>query len=153
MDARIKNPGRVLPGAGEGIGSLMAAIRSAGVPEETLELVHLRVSQINGCAFCVDMGVAQARRGGESEDRLALVAAWHDAPCFTDAERAALALAEAATRLADRTDPVPDRVWDAAARHFDEQALGALVLAVAVTNLFNRVNVSIRQPVGAPVGA
>lgn len=148
MDARIKNPGRTLPGAGEGIGQLMAAIQAGGVPQTTLELVHLRVSQINGCAFCVDMGVKQARKGGETEDRLAAVAAWYDAPYFTDAERAALALAEAATRLADRTDAVPDEVWDAAARFFDESALGALVLNIAVTNLFNRVNVSIRQPVG-----
>jgi len=148
MDARITNPARTLPGVREAVGGLMRAARSAGVPEATLELVHLRASQINGCGFCVDMGSRSARKAGESDERLAAVAAWRETPYFTDAERAALALTESATRLADRTDPVPDAVWDSAARLYDEPALAALVLAIATTNLFNRVNATTKQVAG-----
>ncbi len=148
MDARITNPARTLPGVQEAVGGLMRAARSAGVPEATLELVHLRASQINGCGFCVDMGSRSARKAGESDERLAAVAAWRETPYFTDAERAALALTESATRLADRTDPVPDAVWDSAARLYDEPALAALVLAIATTNLFNRVNATTKQVAG-----
>ena len=148
MTARIPNPARTLPGIGQAIQTILGAVRGAGVPEATLELVHLRISQINGCGFCVDLGARQARKGGESDERLAAVAAWRDTPYFDDAERAALALAEAATRLADRSDPVPDAVWDAAAEHYDPTALAALVTAIATTNFFNRVNVTVRQPVG-----
>lgn len=147
MTARIANPGRTLPGAGEAIGKLMGAIHSGGAPEETLNLTHLRASQINGCAFCINMGNTEARKNGETDQRLDLVAAWRDAPCFTDAERAALALTEVVTRLADQNDPVPDDVWAEAAKHYDDKALGAIVLNVAVTNMFNRVNVSVHQPI------
>jgi alkylhydroperoxidase family enzyme len=80
------------------------------------------------------------------------VAAWREAPWFTDAERAALALAEAITRLADRPDAVPDPVWDEAARHYDEPQLAALILWIATTNLFNRLNATIREPAGATWG-
>jgi AhpD family alkylhydroperoxidase len=148
MEARMTNPGRTLPGVGGAIGTMMGAIHGTGVPAGTLELVHLRTSQINGCAFCVDMAAGDLRKGGESDERLAGVAVWREGPWFTDAERAALGLAEAATRLADRPDPVPDEVWDEAARHYDEKALGGLLLQIALTNFFNRVNVSIRQPPG-----
>ena len=148
MDARITNPARTLPGVQEAVGGLMRAARGAGVPEATLELVHLRASQINGCAFCVDMGSRSARTGGESDERLAAVAAWRETPYYSDAERAALALAECATRLADRADPVPDDVWAEAARHYDEPALAALVLSIATTNLFNRVNATTKQVAG-----
>jgi AhpD family alkylhydroperoxidase len=127
----------------------MKAVYGGGVPQATLGLVHLRASQINGCSPCVDGGVKSARKAGETEDRLATVAAWREAPYFTDAERAALALAEAATRLADRPDPVPDQVWDAAAAHYDEKGLAAIVLMIAMTNLFNRLNVTTRQVAGA----
>lgn len=111
--------------------------------------MHLRASQINGCSSCVQSGTSHARKAGETEDRLATVAAWREAPYFTDAERAALALAEAATRLADRADPVPDEIWAETARHYDEQGLAALLLMIATTNLFNRLNVTTRQVAGA----
>ena len=111
--------------------------------------MHLRASQINGCSACVDSGARSARKAGETEERLATVAAWREAPYFSDAERAALALAEAATRLADRPDPVPDEIWDAAAAHYDEKGLAAIVLMIAVTNLFNRLNATTRQVAGA----
>lgn len=146
---RMRNPAVVIPEATRAIQSLLGATRRGGVPRATLELVHLRVSQINGCSFCVDSGSRHAREAGESVDRLFAVAAWRDAPYFTDAERAALALAEAATRLSDREDPVPDAIWDEAARHYDEPGLAALLLMIATTNVFNRLNVPIRQPVGA----
>ena len=104
------------------------AKKNGGVPAQTLELVHLRASQINGCSVCVDMHCARSQKGGETDERLFAVAAWRDAPYFTDAERAALALTEAVTRLSDRADPVPDEIWNEAARHYDEPALGVLVL-------------------------
>jgi AhpD family alkylhydroperoxidase len=131
------------------IQALFKAIGKGGVPQSTLELVHLRASQVNGCSACVDAGTRSARKAGETGERLFAVAAWREAPYFTDAERAALALAEAATRLADRTDPVPDEIWDAAASHYDERGLASLVLMIAVTNLFNRLNVTTRQVAGA----
>ncbi|MEU2118892.1 carboxymuconolactone decarboxylase family protein [Streptomyces sp. NPDC016459] len=146
--ARMTNPAYVLPEAGPAIQELLKATRRGGVPESTLELVHLRASQINGCGFCVDHGAKSARKSGVSDDKLFAVAAWREAPYFSDEERAALALAEAATRLADTSDAVPDAIWDAAADHYDEKQLAALVLMVAVTNLFNRLNVTVRQPAG-----
>ncbi len=111
MQARIKNPAMIIPGAMQAIQALSGSFHNKGVPEETLALVHLRASQINSCSSCVQAGAAGARKAGESEDRLATVAAWREAPYFTDAERAALALTEAITRLADRPDPVPDEIW------------------------------------------
>lgn len=148
MQARMQNPALVLPEAVPAIQGLLKAVKQGGVPESTLELVHLRASQINGCGYCVVGGVLSAKKSGESEERLSAVAAWRDAPFFTDAERAALALAEAATRLADRPDPVPDAVWDEAAAHYDERQLAALLLCIGVSNLFNRVNVSTKQVAG-----
>ncbi|WP_203922389.1 carboxymuconolactone decarboxylase family protein [Rugosimonospora africana] len=127
------------------INALYKEAHSAGVPGATLELVHLRASQINGCAPCVDSGARSAKKSGMSDERLFSVAVWRETPYFTDAERAALALAEAATRLADRPDAVPDEIWDAAAKHFNEKELGAIVLWIAVTNFFNRINVTTRQ--------
>jgi AhpD family alkylhydroperoxidase len=149
MDARMKNPAMVLPDAMAPIQALMAAAHTGGVDPAILELVHLRVSQVNGCSACVHSGVRSARKAGETEDRLATVAAWREAPYFSDAERAALTLAEAATRLADRPDPVPDETWQAAAAYFDESGLAAIVLMIAVTNLFNRLNATTRQIAGA----
>ncbi|MFE2229338.1 carboxymuconolactone decarboxylase family protein [Streptomyces kronopolitis] len=149
MNARMKNPATVLPEAMQPLLDVVGATRQGGVPQATLELVHLRASQINGCSFCVDGGVKSARKNGVSDERLFAVAAWREAPYFSDAERAALALAEAATRLADSADPVPDTVWDAAADHFDERQLAAILLTIGVTNLFNRLNATIRQPAGA----
>lgn len=146
---RMKNPAEVLPEAVQPIQALYATAFKSGVPPATLGLVHLRISQINGCAACLDGGARQAKKAGETDERLFAVAAWREAPYFTDAERAALALAEAVTRLSDRADPVPDAVWDEAARHFKEPALASLILGIAVVNVFNRVNVTTRQIAGA----
>jgi len=129
--------------------ALGAVSKAAGMPARTTELMHLRASQINGCAVCLDLHAKTARKEGETDDRLFAVAAWRDAPYFTDAERAALALTEAATRLSDQSDPVPDAVWDEAAKHYDEAALGALVLSIASINVWNRLNVATRQVPGA----
>jgi len=149
MQARMSNPAMILPDAMNAIQTLLKATRKGGVPSATLELVHLRASQINGCSACVDSGARSARKAGETEERLFAVAAWREAPYFTDAERAALALTEAATRLADRADPVPDEIWDEATRYYDEQGLAALIVMIATTNLFNRLNATTRQVAGA----
>jgi len=149
MQARMSNPAMILPDAMNAIQTLLKATRKGGVPSATLELVHLRASQINGCSFCVDSGARSARKAGETDERLFAVAAWREAPYFTDAERAALALTEAATRLADRADPVPDSIWDEAAQYYDERGLAALILMIATTNLFNRLNATTRQVAGS----
>jgi AhpD family alkylhydroperoxidase len=145
----MKNPAMIIPDAGQAIGALLAALRSAGLPEATEHLVHLRVSQINGCSTCLDGGARTAQKAGESTERLFAVAAWREAPYFTDAERAALALTEAVTRLSDRSDPVPDEIWEEAARHHTERELAALVLWIATANLFNRLNATTKQVAGA----
>jgi AhpD family alkylhydroperoxidase len=147
--ARIGQPAMVVPGAMEALQALGAAIAARGVPQTTIDLVNLRASQINSCGVCLLGDVRAAKKHGETDDRLAVVAGWRDAPFFTDAERAALALTEAVTRLADRADPVPDEIWDDAARHYDEQALAALVLQIANINVWNRLNVATRQVAGA----
>jgi AhpD family alkylhydroperoxidase len=144
----MKNPAMILPSAVQAIHRLQETFQDGTVPAATLALVHLRTSQINGCSACVDGGARHARKAGESDERLMAVSAWRETPYFTDAERAALALAEAMTRLSDREDPVPDAVWEEAARHYDEQSLARLILAIGVANLFNRVNVTTRQPAG-----
>ena len=149
MQPRMKNPAMIIPNAMQAILALDKSAKEGPVPLATLELVHLRVSQINGCSACVDAGAKHARKAGETDERLFAVAAWREAPYFTDAERAALALAETVTRLNDRTDPVPDEIWDEAAQHYDEQALAALILSIATTNVFNRLNVTTRQVAGA----
>lgn len=149
MQARMKNPAAIVPNAMQAILALKSAADKGGVPALTLELAHLRASQINGCGACLDGGAKSARKAGETDERLFAVAGWRDAPYFNDAERAAFALTEAVTRLGDRTDPVPDDVWNEAARHYDERALAALVLSIATTNLFNRLNVTTRQVAGA----
>jgi AhpD family alkylhydroperoxidase len=149
MQARMKHPVAIIPAAMQPIQALTKAVQGRGVPEETLELVHLRVSQINGCSFCVDAGTKSLRKLGETDERIGVVSAWREAPYYTDAERAALSLAEAATRLADRADAVSDQVWDEAADHFDEQQLAAILLMIAVTNLYNRLNAPIRHVAGS----
>jgi AhpD family alkylhydroperoxidase len=149
MQARMGNPAKILPDAMQALHALIAATQKGGVPAATVGLIHLRASQINGCSVCVDGGARHARKAGETDERLTAVAVWRDAPYFTEAERAALALAEAVTRLSDRTDPVPDEVWDEAARHYDEPALAALLLAIATINVWNRLNVATRQVAGA----
>jgi len=149
MNARMTNPAIILPDAMRAIHALQAATAQGGVPAATLGLVHLRASQNNGCSACVDSGSRHAKKAGETDDRLFAVAAWRETSYFTDAERAALALTEAVTRLADRADPVPDATWEEAARHYDEPALAALILSIATTNVFNRLNVTTRQVAGA----
>ena len=148
MQARMKNPAKIIPDAMKAIQALNAATGQGGVPPPTLGLVHLRASQINGCSFCCASGSRHAKASGETDERLFSVAAWREAPYFTDAERAALALTEAVTRLGDRADPVPDEIWDEAARHYDERGLAALILMIATTNVFNRLNVATRQVAG-----
>ncbi len=152
MQARMTNPAIVLPDAVKAVGVLYKAAHSTGLDPAILELVHLRASQINGCGGCVDSGARSARKNGETEERLFAVAAWRETPYFTDAERAALALSECATRLADRPDAVPDDVWNEAAKHFGEPELAALVLWIATSNFFNRLNVTVRQPAPLPFG-
>jgi AhpD family alkylhydroperoxidase len=125
------------------------AIGKVGVAPRTLHLVHLRASQINGCSACIDGGSRVAKKEGESDERLAVIAAWRHAPYFTDAERAALALTEAVTRLGDQEDPVPDEIWEEAAKHYPETELSALLLHICLTNIYNRLNVSTRQVAGA----
>jgi len=148
MEARMNHPAMILPGAMPALQALGAAVEKGGLPKGLLELISLRASQINGCGVCVDMHPRLARRAGETDDRLFAVAAWRETPYFTDAERAALALTEAATRLSDRPDPVPDEIWDDAARHYDEVELASLVVAIASINVWNRLNVTTRQMVG-----
>lgn len=149
MQARIKNPALSVSGALEALEQLESSAATAGIPETTLDLAHLRASQINGCSVCVDIHSRELEHAGESSERIHSVAAWRETPYFSDAERAALALTEAATRLADRPDPVPDEVWDEAARHYSEPQLAALVVAIAAINAFNRVNATTRQISGA----
>jgi len=149
MQARMKNPALLNPDTLKALQALGASVADAGIPPRTLELVHLRASQINGCSVCVDMHAHALKKGGESDQRIYAVGAWRDAPWFTDAERAALALTEALTRLSDTSDAVPDTLWQEVARHFDERALGALVVTIAQINLWNRLNVATRQVAGA----
>jgi AhpD family alkylhydroperoxidase len=145
MPARMQLPAIVLPDAMQALHALWKATRKSGVPPTTLDLVYLRASQINGCGPCLDMHSRLARKAGETEERLFAVAAWRETPYFTDAERAALALTEAVTRLADRTNPVPDEIWDEAARHYDEPALASLIISIGLINTWNRLNVATRQ--------
>ncbi|WP_327354981.1 carboxymuconolactone decarboxylase family protein [Streptomyces sp. NBC_01304] len=125
------------------------AVEESTVPNSTLELVKIRASQINGCGFCLDMHTKDATHAGETALRLNLIAAWREATVFTEAERAALELAEQGSRIADAAGGVPDEVWANAAKHYDEEQLAALVVAVAVINAFNRGNVMAQQPAGA----
>src|ERR1700677_413449 len=127
MQSRISSPALSVPGVLDALQSLSNAANEAadrsGLPRTTLELISLRASQINGCAVCLDMHTRGAKKGGETDERLFTLSAWRDTPYFTEAERAALALAEAGTRLADRSEPVPDEVFDEAAKHYDDTAL------------------------------
>jgi AhpD family alkylhydroperoxidase len=148
LTARMTHPVMVLPATMKALLALSGSTEGHGIPKELRELVHLRASQINGCSVCVDMHARDLRGGGEDAARLMTVAAWRDAPWFTAAERAALALTEAVTRLADSPDPVPDDVWAEAARHFDEEALSALLVSIAAVNVWNRLNVATRQVAG-----
>ena len=147
MEARMKNPVFLVPEVLDALQRVGALLKKTGLPLKTQQLVHLRASQVNGCGQCIDMHSRELKHLGETDDRLFVVAAWRESPLFNDAERAALALTEAATRLSDRADAVPDDVWNEAARHYDEPTLAALVLHIAQINLWNRINVTVRQVV------
>ena len=149
IQPRIPNIAGTVPEALQAMLALSKAAAKGGVPQTTHTLVHLRASQINGCSFCAEMHSRELREAGEPDERIWTVAAWREALYFTDAERAALALAEAATRLSDRSDPVPDEIWEEAARHYDDAALASLVLSIAAINAWNRLNVTTRQPAGS----
>ncbi|HEY2286322.1 MAG TPA: carboxymuconolactone decarboxylase family protein [Streptosporangiaceae bacterium] len=149
MDARLNL--FASPDAARLVKHLTAASRviaASTVPAATQELVRLRASQINGCGFCTDMHTKDALHAGETQERLSLVAAWREATVFTEAERAALELAEQGTRIADAAGGVTDEAWADAARHYDQDQLAALVFSIAVINAFNRMNVIVRQPAG-----
>lgn len=148
MQARMNNPVMVLPGAMAALQKLSAVARHSGIPATTLYLIEVRASQINGCSVCLDMHSRELKAAGEPDERIYMVGAWREAPYYSEAERAALALTEAMTRLADKSDPVPDEVWDEAARHYDESQLAGLVLAIAGINTWNRINAATRQVTG-----
>ncbi|MGN9844371.1 carboxymuconolactone decarboxylase family protein [Nonomuraea sp. H19] len=146
MEARMKSAAS--PEVMTAIQGLYKVMYSGGVDPRVMELVHLRASQINGCSPCVFAGVASAKKHGETDERLHNVVTWRETPFFTEAERAALALTEAATRIQDGAPGVTDEIWDAAAAHFDEKQLSAIILDIALTNFFNRINRTIREQAG-----
>lgn len=146
---RLNNAGMSVPTAIHALQAFTAAVDDFGLPRAIVNLVHLRASQINGCSVCTDLHSREAKNHGETDERLHTLVAWRETPYFTDAERAALALTEAATRLSDRSDPVPDDVWNEAAKHYDERALTALVVHIAAINAWNRLSVPTRQLAGA----
>ena len=148
MQSRIQNPAGLFPDAMQALMALNSAIEKSGLSPTISGLVHMRVIQVNGCSVCVDLGWRQLKRAGEKDERIFGVSAWRDTPYFTDAERAALALAEAVTRVADRPDPVSDDVWNEAAIHFSERELAALTLSISLTNVWNRLNITTRQVAG-----
>jgi AhpD family alkylhydroperoxidase len=145
---RLKNAAMIAPAAIQALQSFTAAVDDFGLPETIVDLVHLRASQINGCSVCTDLHSREAKNHGERDERLFTLAAWRETPYFTDAERAAIALTEAATRISDRSDPVPDDVWNEAAKHYDERQLMALVVHIAGINAWNRLSVPTHQLAG-----
>ncbi len=150
MEPRMKQPAAILPGAFEAMMGLARAVEHGGLPPALKTMVDLRASQINGCTFCVDMHAKELKEAGESDERIFAVSAWRDAPFYSDQERAALALTEAVTRLADKGDSVPDELWAEVRPHFNEKGLAALLLAIATINVWNRLNVPTRQLPGKP---
>lgn len=152
MDARMPNPATLLPDTVGGVQQIFKAMHGGGAPAALMELVHLRVSQINGCSACVHGGVHNAQKAGETLDRLLMLATWRESDLYTPPERAALAVAEAATRLADTPEAVTDELWADLVEHHDDKAVSAIILMVALTNFFNRINTTIREPAGATWG-
>ncbi len=136
---------RVAPGVTEAMRALERYVRESGLEPTLLELVKVRASQINGCAYCLDMHTKDARARGESEQRLYALSAWREAPFYTDRERAALAWTEALTLVA--VDHVPDAVYEEARRHFTEKELVDLTVAVVAINGWNRLAIALRSPV------
>ncbi len=149
MEARLNLLGNSLAMKfGKYINSDGAVVSGSALPAATQELVKIRASQINGCAYCTDMHTKDAAHAGESQQRLNLVAVWREAKVFTEAERAALELAEQGTRLADAAGGVTDEAWANAAKHYDEDQLAALVCLIALINVYNRLNVIVQLPAG-----
>jgi AhpD family alkylhydroperoxidase len=148
MQARMTQPVFIVPDALKALRALSASANDLGVPATTLELVYLRAGQINGCGVCVELHSIELKKAGETDERIFAVAAWRDAPYFTEAERAALALTEAVTRIADRPESVSDEIWAEARRHYDERGMSALLIAISAINVWNRLNVATRQVVG-----
>jgi len=148
MDARMSQPVTVLPDAMKALLALSKAAQVGTIPPAMHQLIQLRVSQINGCSVCVDLHARALKRLGEQDERIWGVGAWRESPFFSDAERAALDLAEHVTRLADQFDAVPDSVWDNAVTHYDEKELSSLLISIASINVWNRLNAATRQPVG-----
>jgi AhpD family alkylhydroperoxidase len=146
MEARMKSTAN--PDVSTAIQQLYKAIHAGGVEPRVLELVHLRASQINGCSPCVFAGIASAKKHGETDERLHNVVTWRETPFFTEEERAALALTEAATRIQDGAPGVTDEIWDAAAAHFDDKQLSSITLNIAMTNFFNTINRTVREQAG-----
>lgn len=150
IEPRMPSPAQVIPQAYKGIGNLLAAVAEGGLPETTVELVALRVSQINGCAACLEGHAVTGPKAGLSVSQMTGVPAFRESPFFDDAEKAALALAEALTRLADSGDAVPDELWAEVTRHYDEKQAAALVVCIATHNLFNRMNIAVREDAEHP---
>ncbi|WP_424983750.1 carboxymuconolactone decarboxylase family protein [Labedaea rhizosphaerae] len=144
----MKNPLMVLPEAMKATIALAMTAENGSVPKSTLNLVVLRASQINGCGVCVDMHAKDMRKEGEPDERIFGVAGWRDTPYYSDAERAALELTEYVTRIADKSDPVPDAIWAKAEEHYDEKGLSSLLVAIGAINVFNRINATTRQLAG-----
>jgi AhpD family alkylhydroperoxidase len=141
----MTSPLYLLPDVLKGLMAI-GQVRDEGVSEKVLGIVHLRASQINGCAFCNDMHARELKAAGAAEDYIWAIATWRESILFNDAERAALALTESATRIADQPDAVPDAIWNQAKAHYPEKALALLIVHIGLINFFNRINVTIRQP-------
>jgi AhpD family alkylhydroperoxidase len=146
MEVRLKNAGG--PEVIAAVQQLHKVIHGGGVDPGLLTLVHLRTSQINGCGPCIFASITVGTKAGETAERLHHVAAWRETPYYSEPERAALALAEAATRIQDNAPGVTDEIWDAAAGHFTEEQLNALILEISLTNFFNRINHTTREQAG-----
>jgi AhpD family alkylhydroperoxidase len=147
MDARLNVFDS--PVAGKFLRNLVSAgqvVSGSTLPAATQELVKIRASQINGCGICTDMHTKDAAHAGETSTRLNLIAAWREATVFTEAARAALALTEQGTRIADAAGGVTSEAWANAAKHYDGDQLGALVSLIALINTWNRVNVIVQAP-------
>ncbi len=148
MQARMTHPVMVLPDAMNALFALNTAVEDK-LALKTMKLVHLRASQINGCSVCVDMHARELQKAGVPSEHIFAVSAWRETPFFSEAERAALELTEAMTRLADKADAVPDALWEEATNHFDEKETAALLLSIAAINVWNRLNAAVRMMVGA----
>lgn len=146
MDQRI-NYLKVAPEGVENLRKLEAYLKNAGLEHDLVELVKLRASQINGCAFCIDMHTKDARTRGESEQRLYGLNAWRETPFYSERERAALAWTETVTKIS--ADQAPDAIYDQVKQHFTEKELVDLTLAVIAINAWNRLAISFRTPPGS----